>query len=99
MITLSWPLYYAMLYAHWVLFLVAPIALFRLGWFATGGLVMLIATLMPIAGQTWFTDSDAPGLGLLLMVELPIAALVLLAGIGMSVARLVRRWRATSDQV
>ena len=93
MIAVSWPMYYAMLYAHWVIFIFAPIALFRAGWPVTGGLIMALSTLMPIAGQVWFTDSDAPGLVFLLMMEVPIAALALLAGIAMKVTPLVDRRR------
>ena len=93
MIAVSWPIFYAILYAHWAIFIVAPIALFRAGWPVSGGLFMLLSTLMPIAGQVWFTDSDAPGLAFLLMIELPIAALVLLAAIAMQVTALLNRRR------
>ena len=94
MLAASWPMYYAMLYAHWAIFIVAPIALFRAGWPVTGGLIMLLSTLMPIAGQVWFTDSDAPGFAFLLMMEVPIAALVLVAGIGMKVSAFMGRQRS-----
>ena len=93
MLPASWPMYYAMLYAHWAIFIVAPIAMFRAGWPVTGGLIMLLSTLMPIAGQVWFTDSDAPGLAFLLMMEVPIAALVLVAGIAVKVTALIGRRR------
>lgn len=89
----SWPMYYAMLYGHWVIFIFAPVALFKAGWPVTGGLVMLLSTLMPIAGQVWFTDSDAPGLVFLLILELPMAAMVLLAGIAMQLTALLNRRR------
>jgi hypothetical protein len=36
MIALSSPMYYAMLYAHWAIFISAPIALFRAGWASDG---------------------------------------------------------------
>lgn len=91
MIASSWPMYYAMLYGHWAMFIFAPVALFKAGWPVTGGLVMLLSTLMPIAGQVWFTDSDAPGLLLLLIIELPMAAMVLLAGTAMQLSALLRR--------
>ena len=93
MLAASWPMYYAMLYAHWAIFIVAPIALFRAGWPVTGGLIMLLSTLMPIAGQVWFTNSDAPGLVFLLMMEVPIAAVVLVVGIAMKVTALISRRR------
>lgn len=86
MIVASWPLFYAMLYSHWVILVFAPILLFRAGWYVTGGIIMLLSTLMPLAGQVWFTDSDAPGLAFLLMIEAPAAILVLLAGIAMKFA-------------
>jgi hypothetical protein len=94
MVAVSWPLYYAMLYAHWVLFAFAPIVLFRAGWHVTGGVIMLLSTLMPIAGQVWFTDSDAPGLAFLLMIEAPIAGLVLQVGIAMKVTAVVNGRRS-----
>ena len=94
MIVMNQPLFWAMLFAHWAIFIFAPIVLFRAGWPVSGGVIMLLSTLMPIAGQVWFTDSDAPGLGLLLMVEVLIAGFVLLAGITMSVTAIVRGRRS-----
>jgi hypothetical protein len=89
----SWPLYNLMLVDHLVLYMAAPIWLFKRGWSIIGGLVMVSSTILPIAGQTWFTDSDSPAFGLLIMLELPFAAIVLLVGIGISVARWVAKWR------
>ena len=89
----SWPLFYAMLCLHWVIFVFAPILLFRAGWHVMGGVIMLLSTLMPLAGQVWFTDSDAPGLAFLLMIEAPAGMLVLLAGVAVKVAAFVRGQR------
>ena len=80
-----------MLYSHWAIFIVSPIVLFKVGWPITGGVVMLLSTLMPIVGQVWFTDSDAPGLVFLLMIEAPIAAFVLFVAIAMKVSRLIQK--------
>ena len=91
MITLSWPLFYAMFFSHWVIFIAAPIVLFKVRWPIAGGTLMLLSTFMPITGQIWFTDSDSPGLGLLLMLELPIAAAVFLAGVVTTLTRFFRR--------
>jgi hypothetical protein len=79
----------AMIIAHSVIFIFAPILLFRAGWPLSGGVIMALSTLMPIAGQVWFTDSDSPGLGFLLLMELPIAGLVLLAGLVIRVTTLM----------
>ena len=96
MIAVSWPIFYAILYAHWAIFIVAPIALFRAGWPVSGGLIMLLSTLMPIAGQVWFTNSDAPGLVFLLMIEVTVGMLVLLAGVAVKVVAFVREQRKPS---
>jgi hypothetical protein len=71
--------------------MLAPILLFRAGWPIAGGLAMIVASLMPLAGQIWFTDSDAPGLGLLLMLEFPPGCIVTIVGIGMTITRLIKR--------
>jgi hypothetical protein len=89
----SWPLYTTILWAHWVIYLGGPIVLFWAGWPILGGLVMLAATVMPVAGQIWFTDSEAPGLGFLMILEVPPAILVLLIGVGLSTTKLVRKLR------
>jgi hypothetical protein len=89
----SWALYNLMLVAHLVLYIAAPIWLFKRGWPIIGGLIMVASTVLPIAGQTWFTDSESPAFGLLIMLELPFASIVLLIGIGVSIAGWVARWR------
>mgnify|MGYP000747650313 CR=1 FL=1 len=76
----SWPLFQAMFWSHWLFYVGGPIVLFRSGHPVAGGIVMLIASIMPLAGQAWFTNSDAVGLGFLLMLEFPIAALVFAIG-------------------
>ena len=92
----SWPLFYAMLCLHWVIFVFAPILLFRAGWHVMGGVIKLLSTLMPLAGQVWFTNSDAPGLVFLLMIEVPVGMLVLLAGVAVKVVAFVREQRKPS---
>lgn len=89
----SWTLYNLTLLVHFVLYLAAPILLFKRGWPVAGGLVMVASTILPISGQTWFTDSDSPAFGFLLMVELPLAVLVLLTGLAMSASRFLKWWR------
>jgi hypothetical protein len=89
----SWPLYNLTLVAHLVMYMAAPVWLFKRGWPITGGVVMAVSTILPIAGQTWFTDSESPAFGLLIMVELPFALLVVLVGIAISIARWVGEWR------
>ncbi len=96
MIFESYPLFYAVFLLHYVLLIGAPVLLFRSGWPVTGGLISLASTVLPIAGQTWFTDSDMPGCGLLLMVEAPLAFLVLLIGVGLSATKLVQRRRSSA---
>ena len=86
-ITESWTLFYVTLASHFLLFFGAPVVLFKLRWPVAGGLAMLLSTLLPIAGQTWFTDSDAPGLAFLLMLEFPLAVLILAVGICVSIHR------------
>ncbi|HEX7819347.1 MAG TPA: hypothetical protein VF463_01870 [Sphingobium sp.] len=89
----SWSLYNLILVAHLVLYIGAPIWLFKQGWPILGGVVMVGSTILPIAGQTWFTDSESPAFGLLIMVELPFALIVLLVGTGISLARWIGEWR------
>lgn len=89
----SWALYNLTLLVHLFLYLAAPTLLFKRGWPIVGGLVMVASTILPIGGQTWFTESDSPGFGLLLMVELPLAVLVLLIGVAISASRSLKEWR------
>jgi hypothetical protein len=93
MIVENYALCDALLFLHSVLLIGGPIVLFRRGWPIAGGLVSLAATILPIAGQTWFTDSESPGLGLLFMVEVPCAFAILVAGVCLTTARLIRRLR------
>lgn len=89
----SWTLYYLTLFVHMTLYIVAPVWLFRQGWPITGGLIMVASTILPIGGQTWFTDSESPAFGLLIIVELPLAVIVLLIGVLLTISRLVGMWR------
>jgi hypothetical protein len=82
-------LYLLVLIAHFAVFVIVPVVLFRAGWPTLAGIVMVISTLLPIAGQTWLTDSEMPGAALLLMFEAPVALIVLVAGLAVS----IRRWR------
>lgn len=86
-------LYFAILLLHFVAYLTAPVVLFRRGWPIAAGVAMLVSALLPIAGQVWFTDSDAPGLAFLLMLEAPPALLVLAVGIGITATRTIKRLR------
>jgi hypothetical protein len=97
MITESWAIYNIILLFHWVIYIFAPMLLFWAGWPIAGGLAMIIASFMPLLGQVWFTDSDAPGLGILLMLEFPPACIVTLVGIGISIARLIERLRDPTE--
>ena len=92
-------LYEAMLYGHWIVFVLGPVILFKCGHPIAGGVVMLLATMMPLAGQAWFTDSDAYGLAFLLFLEAPIALLVLLVGLAIGLPRIYRRlmWRSECE--
>ncbi len=87
MIYESTTLYLLTLLAHFALFLIVPVILFRNGWPVFAGIVMMASTLLPLAGQTWFTDSEMPGLAFLLMFEAPIALLVFVAGVAVSITR------------
>jgi hypothetical protein len=84
MIADSPPLFLATFFLHFLLFVGAPMVLFRRGWPISGALISLASTLLPIGCQTWFTDSDSPGLSFLLMLELPIALLILVAAVVMA---------------
>ena len=87
MIYESTNLYLLTLLGHFALFLMVPVILFRSGWPVLAGIVMMASTLLPIAGQTWFTDSEMPGLAFLLMFEAPISLLVFVAGVVVSITR------------
>lgn len=83
----SWPLYEAMLYSHWVVYFVGLILMFKYGHPIAGGFIMLLAALMPLTGQAWFTDSEAPGLAFLLFIEGPPAAIVFIVGLAIGLSR------------
>ncbi len=96
---ISWPLYYTMLIGHWVLFFLAPILLFKARHPIIGGAVMLASTMMPIAGQDLFTDSDSPGLAFLLFFEFPVACVVFIVGLMIGLPRLWAAYRRTLRRV
>ena len=83
--------------SHLVIYILVPILLFQAGWPIAGGVAMIVASFMPLAAQVWFTDSEAPGLGLLLMLELPPACIVTLVGIGITITRLIKRLRDPTE--
>lgn len=89
----SWALYNLTLITHLILYIAAPLFLFKRGWPIAGGLVMVASTILPIGGQTWFTDSESPAFGLLLMVELPLALVVLLIGVAVTSSRVMKKWQ------
>ena len=91
MIYESTNLYLLVLLAHFALFLIVPVILFRKGRPVLASIVMMASTLLPIAGQACFTDSDMPGSGFLLLVEAPIALLVFIAGVAVSITQLCSR--------
>lgn len=80
-----------------MLYLAVPIFLLTKGWPFRAGLAMLFVTLLPLLWQAWFTDSDAPGFGVLLFVMLPIplalTAIGVLAALYRAIAELTRRLR------
>jgi len=88
-------LYYLTVLTHFGLYIIAPIWLFVRGWPIVGGVVMLASTILPIAGQIWFTNSEMPGFGLLLVVEFPLALMVLLIGVVVTLSRWFTRRRVT----
>lgn len=51
-----------------------------LGWPIRAGLTMIAASLLPIMWQVAFTDSDAPGFGLMLFLMVPPALGVIFIG-------------------
>ncbi|MDQ3520085.1 MAG: hypothetical protein M3466_16995 [Gemmatimonadota bacterium] len=56
------------------------------------GLVMTLASLIPLAWQLNFTESDAKGFGLLLLLMLPPASGIILAGLVWRTYRTLERW-------
>lgn len=64
-----------------VLYFLAGGVLLLRGWLIRAGLAMVAASLIPLTWQVTFTDSDAPGFGFLLMLMLPPALGLTLAGL------------------
>jgi hypothetical protein len=80
-----------MFWGHFVLYIAGPIWAFSRGRYVLAGLAMLLASLMPIAGQVWFTDSDSPALGLLLLFEAPLAFVAIALGLAFHISRWLGR--------
>ena len=75
-----------------VLYFLAPAwVLWRGGSVLRAGLFMLAATFLPLLWQSWFTDSDAPGFGLLFMVMAPMPLLVIAIGLCIVLVRRITR--------
>ena len=64
-----------------VLYLTLPVALLIRGWIIRGGLVMAFAALIPLLWQGFFTDSDAPGFGVLLILTAPLPIIIIAVGL------------------
>jgi len=96
MVIQSQALLIAVFLLHLLIYIGAPLLLFILRRPILGGLLMLLSLPLPILGQVWFSDSDSPAFGVLLILELPIAILVLMAGIIVSATRWIRRRRTAT---
>ena len=70
-----------------VLYLTLPVALLIRGWLIRAGLAMVFAALLPVLWQGFFTDSDAPGFALLLILTAPLPIIIIAIGL---IARLYR---------
>jgi hypothetical protein len=74
------------------LFCVVPPIIARRGQFFWGALAAFFIQFMPLVWQAAFTDSDAPGFGLLLIfITMPISVLMLVIGIANLVMRRLKR--------
>lgn len=60
------------------------------------GLVMMLASFIPLAWQLMFTETDAKGFALLLLLMLPPALGIILAGLVWRAYRTLERWRGSS---
>lgn len=61
------------------------------------GLAMIAIALLPLVWQATFTDSDAPGFGILLLFMLPVPLVLIAAGIlGRISRRIFNRIRANA---
>jgi hypothetical protein len=56
-----------------------------------GGLGMMVASLLPLFWQVYFTDSESPGFVMLLVFTFPPGLLVLLIGLAMAIVRFWKR--------
>jgi len=73
--------------ASMVLYLVVPWPLLIKGWPLRAGLGMLLAALLPLTWQGLFSDSDAPGFGIMLLLTAPIPLVLIAVGIAMGFYR------------
>jgi len=73
--------------------------LFR-GWPFRAGLAAFAISLLPLIWQVAFTDSDAPGFGVLLLLMVPLPLLLMAAGVIAALLRAVLRLhRRRAEQV
>lgn len=76
------------------LYIVAPLPFLAHGRFICAGLAMFSAALLPLIWQGIFTDSDAPGFGLLLLFTAPIPLFIVVVGLLVAAFRAGRSiWR------
>lgn len=77
-----------------VLYVAVPgYLLFFRGWPLRAGLAMLLVVFLPLTWQVNFTDSEAMGFGLLLVIMLPIPLLLVGIGLVAAIARFVGQRR------
>ena len=63
------------------LYVILPLVLLVRGWPMRAGLAMLFAAFLPLLWQGMFTDSNAPGFGVLLILTLPLPILLIAIGV------------------
>jgi hypothetical protein len=80
-----------------VAYLSAAFELVRRGWLLRAGVVTFGISLVPLLYQGWFTDSDAPGFGLLLMLMLPLPLLLIALGVVVFAAKTLRKVLFNAD--
>jgi hypothetical protein len=69
------------------------------GWPIRAGLMGVAICLIPLTWQSIFTDSDAPGFGLLLLMMLPLPLMTIAAGLVWALVRTARRISDRSPQM
>jgi len=80
------------------LYFSVPLWLLYKGWPIRVGLAGVAISLLPLTWQVTFTDSEALGFGLLLIVMLPLPLLTIAVGLVWAVVRAVRPILPRSQQ-